>query len=384
MQLTPLLARRLELYIARKDVPDAGTLADFMANIIDCTHDDKLLILSALSIKERLERVIEVLQRQITTLQGNGRVGLKLDNQPPPEGSEMEKWISTLKNNTIGGLRNPNAPGGQNGGGPEDTEMDELKKRLEDARMTPEAAKVAAREMARLVKMNPAMAEHQVCRNYLEVLAEIPWSKTSEDRLDGSVLVRARKQLDDDHYGLEKIKKRLLEYLAVLKLKSQVNAGLEREIEGLVAATAGKGEGKEGEGRSAESKNLEMGDEEMKLRERKRMVDKAPILLLVGPPGTGKTSLAKSIATALGRKFHRISLGGVRDEAEIRGHRRTYVAAMPGLIVSGLRKVGVANPVFLLDELDKLSHANHQGDPLGCHAGSARSGAEPHVYGPLC
>lgn len=223
-------------------------------------------------------------------------------------------------------------------GGPQDdvqepNEMDELKKKLDAARLTPEASKVANRELKRLKKMSQAQAEYQVTRNYLENLAEIPWSAMTEDQLNVETLGRARKQLDDDHYGLEKVKKRLLEYLAVLKLKQSMNDDLNSQVA------------------KAEE---EKAPERIQALQSRRMVDKSPILLLVGPPGVGKTSLAKSVATALGRKFHRISLGGVRDEAEIRGHRRTYVAAMPGLIVNGLKKVGVANPVFLLDEIDKV------------------------------
>jgi len=199
--------------------------------------------------------------------------------------------------------------------------------------------------------MSPAQAEYQVCRNYLETLAEIPWTKVTEDHLDTTVITRARKQLDDDHYGLEKIKKRLLEYLAVLKLKRAVNADLDVQIAKLNE-----------ESKSAKDHVGEI-PEEKRLLDHKRMLDKAPILLLVGPPGTGKTSLAKSVAASLGRKFHRISLGGLKDESELRGHRRTYVAAMPGAIINGLKKVGVANPVMLLDEIDKLGMANFHGDP---------------------
>jgi ATP-dependent Lon protease len=368
MTLTPLLARRLELYIARKDISEAGSLADFMANVIDCTHDDKLRILASLSVKERLERVVEVLHRQITTLQGNGRlmaITAATNSEPQQGGTEVDR----LRNILQSGFRSSgqgNLPPGFLGGptqpkAEEPNEMEELKKRLDTAQLTPEALKVANREMARLTKMNPAQAEYQVCRNYLENLAEIPWSKVTEDNLNSTVLTRARKQLDDDHYGLEKIKKRLLEYLAVLRLKQGVNADLEAQIKKIVDDTkaASSVEGEE----SKPQVEQPPSEAELAIRERKRMVDKAPILLLVGPPGTGKTSLAKSIATALGRKFHRISLGGVRDEAEVRGHRRTYVAAMPGLIVNGLKKVGVANPVILLDEIDKLGHANFQGDP---------------------
>lgn len=167
--------------------------------------------------------------------------------------------------------------------------------------------------------MQPTQAEYQVCRTYLETLSEIPWSVATDDKIDAEMMHGAREQLDHDHYGLEQVKKRLLEYLAVIRLKSR---GQDKSV-----------------------------------------IEKAPILLLVGPPGVGKTSLAKSVASALGRKFYRISLGGVRDEAEIRGHRRTYVGAMPGLIVQAYRKVGVINPVVLLDEIDKMGENSVHGDP---------------------
>ncbi|KAK3068534.1 hypothetical protein LTS18_000619, partial [Coniosporium uncinatum] len=326
-----------------------------MANVVESTHEEKLRILAALGVGERLERVIEVLHRQIAGLQGNGRI-MTITTTNSQNGLDMEK----LRKLQQEAMRRGNIPGGNRGGfppgfmgggggntGEEDgNELEELKKRLDDAGLSPEADKAAHRELQRLQKMNPAQAEYQVCRNYLENLAEIPWTKVTEDKLDVATLGRARKQLDDDHYGLEKIKKRLLEYLAVLKLKQAVNLDLESQIKRIADASKV----------AEDSENKEpapQSEEEVQLLKKKRMVDKSPILLLVGPPGTGKTSLAKSVATALGRKFHRISLGGVRDEAEIRGHRRTYVAAMPGLIVSGLKKVGVANPVILLDEVDK-------------------------------
>lgn len=174
---------------------------------------------------------------------------------------------------------------------------------------------------------------------------QIPWTITTEDQLDSSTLARARRQLNDDHYGLETIKKRLLEYLAVLRLKRQVNSENEATAKAL-EDQAKKLEAKApAENTSIESPPTKPGQ---LATQKKPLVDKSPILLLVGPPGVGKTSLARSVATALGRKFYRISLGGVRDEAEIRGHRRTYVAAMPGLIVNALKKVGAANPVILL------------------------------------
>jgi ATP-dependent Lon protease len=370
--LSPIVARRLELYIARKDVSEAGSLADFMANVVDCTHEEKLRVLASVDIKERVDRVIEILQRQIGSIQGSTRITVAT-TAPVPTGSFDIEQLRRLqqealrRNGKMGGHNLPSFPGGLPGGGAnvgedEPNELDELKKRLHDAKLSREADKVAQRELQRLQKMNPAQAEYQVCRNYLENLAEIPWTTMTVDQLDAKTLIKAKKQLDDDHYGLEKIKKRLLEYLAVLKLKEQANRTIDEQIRALTEVPHPKEEGDEKE-EAPEQPAREPTEEELRLLERKRMVDKSPIMLLVGPPGTGKTSLAKSIATALGRKFHRISLGGVRDEAEIRGHRRTYVAAMPGLIVNGLKKVGVANPVFLLDEIDKLGMSNYNGDP---------------------
>jgi ATP-dependent Lon protease len=365
--LSPIVARRLELYITKKDLSEAGALADFMANVVDCTHEEKLRVLAAVDTKERVERVIEILQRQISSIQGSTRI--TVTTTQAPSGSIDIDQLRRLQqaalvragkaggNGLPGGF--PGLPGGQQGGEEEANELEELKKRLADAKLSPDADKVAQRELQRLQKMNPAQAEYQVCRNYLENLAEIPWTKMTVDQLDASTLVRAKTQLDNDHYGLDKVKKRLMEYLAVLKLKEQANRSIDDQIRALSETPEGEEEAKE----EVEKVAKEPSEQELRLLEKKRMVDKSPILLLVGPPGVGKTSLAKSVATALGRKFHRISLGGVRDEAEIRGHRRTYVAAMPGLVVSGLKKVGVSNPVFLLDEIDKLGTSNYNGDP---------------------
>ncbi|KAH0280107.1 ATP-dependent protease-like protein La, partial [Aureobasidium melanogenum] len=366
--LSPLLARRLELFIVRKDLQEAGVLADFMTNIIECSHEDKLRIISALPLKLRLERAVDLLQRNVSSIQGNNRIMSIRSVEPDADADSdqatrmrRQQLLKRLGGNMPGGGRPGSAMGlGKPDDEDEPNEIDELKKRIDDAKLSPEAAKVAERELKRLSKMNPAQADYQVCRTYLENLAEVPWTKFTEDKLDPATLTRARKQLDDDHYGLDKIKKRLLEYLAVLKLKQQVNANLQSQIDKIneEANAANKSENPE-----ESDKKSEQTPEEVKILSKKRMVDKSPILLLAGPPGVGKTSLAKSVATALGRKFHRISLGGVRDEAEIRGHRRTYVAAMPGLIVSGLKKVGVSNPVFLLDEIDKIGTSSHHGDP---------------------
>lgn len=306
-----------------------------MANIVEASFEEKLGILSAFNVNDRLEKAIALLQRQIGNIKSNVSITtFTSSNIPSNIDIDQMNRINAQRARRPGmaGIMPPGMAGPQDDE-QEPNELEELKKKLDQAKMTPEAAKVADREMKRLKKMSPAQAEYQVCRNYLENLSEIPWSAVTEDQLGVETLGRARKQLDDDHYGLEKVKKRLLEYLAVLKLKQSINDD--------VAAQVAKAE-------------EEKAPERVEILKSKRMIDKSPILLLVGPPGVGKTSLAKSVATALGRKFHRISLGGVRDEAEIRGHRRTYVAAMPGLIVNGLKKVGVANPVFLLDEIDKV------------------------------
>ena len=232
-------------------------------------------------------------------------------------------------------------------GGGEEDDVAELQKKIENAQPPPEVMSIAKRELQRLKRVPQASAEHNVIRTYVEVLADIPWSNSTKDDLD---IGRARKQFDSDHYGLEEVKKRLIAYLAVLKLKRSLKEA--KQIVGPSPTPADI---------SSATTISEPSITDVTPNANRR--DHSPILLLVGPPGTGKTSIAQSVAKALGRKFHRISLGGVRDEAEIRGHRRTYVASLPGLIIQGLRKVGVANPVFLLDEIDKIGMNNYQGDP---------------------
>jgi len=373
--LSPILARRLELFIARKDLQDAGILADFMTNVVEATFEEKLRILAAVDIKTRLERVIELLLRQVQGIKTNVKItSITSTTFPPNVGTDLgnisQQQRDALMRRALTGLGTGQMPPGFSGRGAGDdegeeepNEIEELKRKLDEAKLTPEAQKVADRELKRLKKMNPAQAEYGVCRTYLENLSEIPWTVTTEDQLGTETLQRARKQLDDDHYGLEKIKKRLLEYLAVLKLKQAVNTEIDAQLKRAADEQTTTEKDKKTSADPPRESEIGVGDAKVQILKSKRMVDKSPILLLVGPPGTGKTSLAKSVATALGRKFHRISLGGVRDEAEIRGHRRTYVAAMPGLIVNGLKKVGVANPVFLLDEIDKVGTSNFHGDP---------------------
>ena len=405
-----MLARRIAFFIGRQGIEKAGVLADFMSNIVEATLEEKLRVLSALNTSDRLEMVVELLARKVQTMKRNTEIttitGTAVPRVELDLGNIMNRGLAfdigeilkrragivsdtaDMKNRRAGiasditdiknrmnkirrviaansgssGLPGSGMPEGANGEGNENepNEIHELKKRLDDANLTPEAKKVADREFKRLKKMNPAHTEYGVCSTYLETIAEIPWATATEDQLGSDSLVRARKQLNDDHYGLDKIKKRLLEYLAVLRLKQSNNAELDAEI----AKTEEESrQTEQSESSEPEANEPNSDSAKVQILQSKRTVDKSPILLFVGPPGTGKTSLAKSIATALGRKFHRISLGGVRDEAEIRGHRRTYVAAMPGLIVSGLKKVGVNNPVFLLDEIDKVGGSNNHGDP---------------------
>ncbi|EEQ32363.1 putative endopeptidase La [Microsporum canis] len=367
--MSPLIARRFELFIAKRDISQAGALADVIADLIDAGFEEKLRVLASIELKDRLERVIELLTKEVQGMRNNIKVttfttttipsnmGVDIKQLDP---RQRELYLKRGIQMNMPGMRGNGS--GEDGEEKEPNEIDELQQKLQEAQLSPEAQKVADREIKRLRKMNPANAEYGVCRNYLENIAEIPWSKATEDQLGPETLTRARKQLDNDHYGLEKIKKRLLEYLAVLKLKQSLNNDVESQITELSNDLTAKENATEDDDSSsiAERDAIET---KLQLLKSKRVVDKSPILLLVGPPGTGKTSLAKSIATSLGRKFHRISLGGVRDEAEIRGHRRTYVAAMPGLVVNGLKKVGVANPVILLDEIDKVGGANFHGDP---------------------
>ncbi|GKZ34614.1 hypothetical protein AbraIFM66950_004928 [Aspergillus brasiliensis] len=372
-RLSPLIARKFELFITKSDVSHAGRLADFMADVADSGFEEKLRILASLDVKIRLQRVVEILTRQLQSIKSNVKVTTITTNSFPSSGFDINQIDprdrEILARRAMAGLSGLTPPGlsaGRNNDSDdkESNEVDELQQRLQEAQLSPEARKVADKELRRLRKMNPANAEYGVCRTYLENIADIPWTKMTEDQLGPETLKRARKQLDDDHYGLEKIKKRLLEYLAVLRLKQSTNRDVERQIEALSKELeASDGGDLEKEVPVLSETDRVAVETKLHMLKTRRMGDKSPILLLVGPPGVGKTSLARSVATSLGRKFHRISLGGVRDEAEIRGHRRTYVAAMPGLIVSGLKKVGVANPVFLLDEIDKVGGANFQGDP---------------------
>src|SRR5712664_1358104 len=280
-----------------ESITHPGHLADLIAANVDVPIEEKQAVLETVDLKARMKLVLELLNRKREII----KLSNKIDSAAKCEMSKTQReyylsqQIKEMKEE-LGEI------------GEEEEELDELQERLKKAGLPPEVEKVATKELNRLKTIPSASSEYTVARTYLDWIADLPWSKQSEDNLD---IENARQILDNDHYGIQKVKKRILEYLAVRKLKNDM---------------------------------------------------KGPILCLVGPPGVGKTSLGQSISRAVGRKFVRLSLGGVRDEAEIRGHRRTYVGALPGRFIQNMKKAGTRNPVMMLDEIDKLG-ADFRGDP---------------------
>jgi len=278
-------------------VTEPGQLADLITSNLDVQVDEKQDVLETFDLKTRVRKVLQFLSRQHEVL----KVREKINSQVQEEmGRNQREYVLRQQ---LKAIKEELGEIDESGG-----DLDDFREKILTAKMPPDVEKVATKQLERLKVMQPSSAEYTVTRTYLEWLVELPWSVTTEDKLD---IQMARDILNSDHYDLEKVKKRILEYLAVRKLKAD---------------------------------------------------KKGPILCLVGPPGVGKTSLGRSIARSLGRKFIRISLGGVRDEAEIRGHRRTYVGSLPGRLIQGMKKAGSNNPVFMLDELDKLGH-DFRGDP---------------------
>ncbi|KAG8437331.1 hypothetical protein GDO86_008146 [Hymenochirus boettgeri] len=278
-------------------------LPDVLTSIIRTTNEEKLQILDAVSLEERFKVTIPLLLRQIE--------GLKLLQKTRIPKQNDDRRIVTIRPLKKVGNISGKQFSLENIDDEDDEDSDDiliLEKKMKSSNMPEQALKVCVKEMKRLKKMPQSMPEYALTRNYLELMSELPWNKSTKDRLD---IRAARILLDNDHYAMAKLKKRVLEYLAVRQLKNNL---------------------------------------------------KGPILCFVGPPGVGKTSVGRSIAKTLGREFHRIALGGVCDQSDIRGHRRTYVGSMPGRIINGLKIVGVNNPVFLLDEVDKLGKSL-QGDP---------------------
>jgi ATP-dependent Lon protease len=283
---------------------DPLRLAYVLASLIDIKAEDKQLILEADDVITKLKSVAEALSREVALLELKG----KIETAAQQEMTDAQRQYY---------LRQQLKAIQEELGEGEKPEALDLRARLAAAKLPEPVAAVATREVERLERMTPASPEYQMIRTYIDWVLDVPWSVTTPDRLDP---IAAREVLDQDHYDLDKVKERIVEYLAVQKLKSR-------------SAPAGEG-----------------------------TVIRGPILCFVGPPGVGKTSLGQSIARAMNRKFVRISLGGVRDEAEIRGHRRTYIGAIPGRIVQAMKQAGAMNPVFMLDEIDKIS-TSYQGDP---------------------
>ena len=283
---------------------DPLRLAYVLASLIDIKAEEKQRILEADDVITKLKSVSEALNREVALLELKG----KIETAAQQEMTDAQRQYYLRQQ--LKAIQDELGEG-------EKPEAQDLRARLAAAKLPEHVAAIASREVDRLERMTPASPEYQMIRTYIDWVLDVPWSVTTPDRLDP---IAAREVLDQDHYDLDKVKERIVEYLAVQKLKSR-------------SAAAGEG-----------------------------TVIRGPILCFVGPPGVGKTSLGQSIARAMNRKFVRISLGGVRDEAEIRGHRRTYIGAIPGRIVQALKQAGAMNPVFMLDEIDKIS-TGFQGDP---------------------
>lgn len=295
IQLMPELPREAGSLIDSIQAP--GALADLVAANLDAPVEEKAQLLETVDVKERIRKVLRLLTRQLEILKMRERINSQIKEEMGKNQREyvLRQQLKAIKEEL-----------GEDDG--DQSDLDGLEDRIAKASLPNEAEQVAKKQTKRLRNMQVGSAEYTVVRTYLDWILDLPWHVQTPDNME---IATVRKVLDDDHYGLEKVKKRILEYLAVRKLKKD---------------------------------------------------KKGPILCLIGPPGVGKTSLGRSIARALGRKFHRISLGGVHDEAAIRGHRRTYVGALPGQIIQGMKKAGTINPVFMMDEVDKIGH-DFRGDP---------------------
>ncbi|MDM1045402.1 endopeptidase La [Myroides sp. 1354] len=285
-----------EASFAVKNIESNSFLINFVSSNLNLSVDDKQRLLRINDLKERAYETLRLMNVEFQKLQLKNTIQTKVRIDLDQQQKEyfLHQQMKTIQEE-LGGFSN-------------EEEFEEMRKKAKDKKWSKEVRERFDKELMKWQRMNPQVAEFGIQRNYLELLLELPWKKYSEDKFD---LKRSQKILDKDHYGIEDVKKRVLEHMAVLKLRNDL---------------------------------------------------KAPILCLYGPPGVGKTSIGKSIAKALGREYVRISLGGLRDEAEIRGHRKTYIGAMPGRIIQSLKKAGTSNPVFLLDEIDKLSVSNN-GDP---------------------
>ncbi len=329
-------------------VHDPGRFADLVAGYIDITPSQRQGLLETLSVEERLRRLLVHVQRQIAVLDAQEDIKSQVQEELGERQREMflREQLKTIRREL--------------GEDEEGDELDELRTKLASLDLAPEARKEVDRELSRLGRVGRESMESQVVRNYLETIAELPWNTRSDEHLD---LGSASAILETDHYALADVKDRVLEFLAVRQLRqAQQQAEKAAAAKDDVPVTKRKAGSEENDSEPGELSPLLIPTEKATKKEGEEKSAKGPILLFVGPPGVGKTSVAKSIARAMGRKYVRISLGGARDEADIRGHRRTYVGAMPGRILQGMKQAGTKNPVFLLDEVDKLG-VSFQGDP---------------------
>ncbi|MFI5163844.1 MAG: endopeptidase La, partial [Bacteroidia bacterium] len=285
-----------EASFAMKNIESPSFLINFISSNANIPVTEKQKLLEVPNLKERATLLLTHLSKELQMLELKNQIQskVKVDIDKQQREYFLHQQMKTIQDEL--------------GGNSFEQQIEELKKKAKDKKWSKEVADLFEKEIKKLERINPNAAEYSVQTNYLETLVELPWNEYTEDVYD---LKKAQKILDKDHYGMEKIKERILEHLAVLKLKNNM---------------------------------------------------KSPILCLVGPPGVGKTSLGKSIAAALGRKYVRVSLGGLKDEAEIRGHRRTYIGAMPGRVIKGIQKAKSSNPVFMLDEIDKVG-SDYHGDP---------------------
>jgi ATP-dependent Lon protease len=338
-------------------VSEPGRFADLVAGYLDVSPLERQALLETLSVEERLRRVLVHVQRQIAVLEAQEKIKSQVQEELGERQREMflREQLKQIRREL--------------GEDDERGDLEELREKLDALDLTPEARKEVDRELGRLERIGRESMEAQVIRTFLDNVAELPWNKRSEESLD---LARAQEILDEDHYALGDVKDRVLEFLAVRQLRQETKrreAVKEAEAAEVTQGPAGAvaepaPEESETTTTQEEPATEPAGEAPARIPSpmKPERAVKGPILLFVGPPGVGKTSVAKSIARAMGREYVRISLGGARDEADIRGHRRTYVGAMPGRILQGMKQAGTRNPVFLLDEVDKLG-VSFQGDP---------------------